>query len=957
MGANGRDDDGRDDSWPWNDKWLKSIKDEHDKFFTELKNEGWRLEKELGNDDNTSTSPFTAFKKFVDSSFQGFTDGFKNFPSNIAELRAKMQREQERLHEEELDISRRWTGSEDTPDHIQLELLRSTEQERREAFDATTSILAEAQRRNAHVPKAKIAALFNDPESMLGYLDRLASPMLALGGAWYYMPETGDRLPTADSWRWLAPQPRWLSVDWFKRSPYSPIRLEAHPDLGLEGEKWRAAFEDLMDASLDKPMESRERVGMRALHGKPQSTYHGPGLEWLLSLQCRGILPPLLPRAHNDVDSKSMLQSSTPGSIIDTIRQHKQDLSLNSEQAKRWHTSLYQDISDLMSEIATKSTSDTVAEPIEGLPPLEGVAPYRIQPATEQDLYDSPHIWSSIALPDESQSTPSQTKVFADEETRKFKWETEKYEALTHALKDGDIDAATDVLNDWYDVRGEIDWFVEDQINRLADLNQAITQSKLPFDHPQKQEAYRFLDELTRTDVEKFKQHEQELDLLRRLSDDGERSEEEEKEFIDRLEQERVNLDRMVGEKVEEQPVVQQKPEVLSALTTTETTRLPDGTITTKVVLRKRFADGREETSESVHTAKEDLEQQHQSEDGKTKKKGWFWQPNTVIGIMEHYQSVDSQSFDTFEDLSNMYTSLPSRKLELQNTKMSTITMDPGCKDHISNQCERFERFSKIGGTTYQTALPARSADAVRQTVAEIDKIMLEAERAIQGRMSRLRREVDQFRSDVAEHSSIHWYRNISDLTAYESSEFHQILSNMRIHDFDDFAKYLKETLPAAAKQVRPDHESFSWHFLNKIKTLLDLVLGSASHPVSFSLLATIKAKVFVLDRPRIPPRRLAPRLASVDTELLRMMDMHSNMDDRDKYWDFASSWRLLVTSWEDMASDAGSLLRVLDPIRKKAEAEIRRRTALAVSRKLPQELADLVLEHAMAVEEVPLEA
>jgi hypothetical protein len=63
------------------------------------------------------------------------------------------------------------------------------------------------------------------------------------------------------------------------------------------------------------------------------------------------------------------------------------------------------------------------------------------------------------------------------------------------------------------------------------------------------------------------------------------------------------------------------KPNVLSTLTTTETIRLPDGTVTTKVVLRQRFADGREETSERSHTSR-DMSEVCEEE---ASKKGWFW--------------------------------------------------------------------------------------------------------------------------------------------------------------------------------------------------------------------------------------------------------------------------------------------------------------------------------------------
>lgn len=184
------------------------------------------------------------------------------------------------------------------------------------------------------------------------------------------------------------------------------------------------------------------------------------------------------------------------------------------------------------------------------------------------------------------------------------------------------------------------------------------------------------------------------------------------------------------------------------------------------------------------------------------------------------------------------------------------------------------------------------------------------------------------------------------------------MLSSMRIRDFDDFANYLKETLPAAAVKYRPDYERNHGHsFIAKVESLLDITLRSANHPMALSLLAIIKAKVFVLDRPRVPFRSLAKGLGKIDAEMLRMLDIHSDLDDRDEYWDFASSWRLLVSSWEEMASDPGPLLQVLEPIRKKAEREIRHGTDIAVNKSLPQELADLVFEHAMAVEEVPFEA
>ena len=84
-----------------------------------------------------------------------------------------------------------------------------------------------------------------------------------------------------------AQAPKWLSVDWFRRSPYSPVRLEANPQLQRSGVDWREAFEDLMCAALDKP------TGPKAPKWKADT-----GFAWLTSLQRRGILPPQLPRLY-----------------------------------------------------------------------------------------------------------------------------------------------------------------------------------------------------------------------------------------------------------------------------------------------------------------------------------------------------------------------------------------------------------------------------------------------------------------------------------------------------------------------------------------------------------------------------------------------------------------------------------------------------------------------------------
>ena len=80
------------------------------------------------------------------------------------------------------------------------------------------------------------------------------------------------------------------------------------------------------------------------------------------------------------------------------------------------------------------------------------------------------------------------------------------------------------------------------------------------------------------------------------------------------------------------------KPSLISTLTTTERTTLPDGSVHTKMVLKKRFADGREENTETTHTTKDrrptvvsekaDILKNGKADEAekpKQKTKGWFW--------------------------------------------------------------------------------------------------------------------------------------------------------------------------------------------------------------------------------------------------------------------------------------------------------------------------------------------
>jgi len=75
---------------------------------------------------------------------------------------------------------------------------------------------------------------------------------------------------------------------------------------------------------------------------------------------------------------------------------------------------------------------------------------------------------------------------------------------------------------------------------------------------------------------------------------------------------------------------------ILSTLSTTERTTLSDGSVTTKVTLKKRFSDGREESTETLstnHAAMDStsptpvsaVSNASSGRDQQDQKKGWFW--------------------------------------------------------------------------------------------------------------------------------------------------------------------------------------------------------------------------------------------------------------------------------------------------------------------------------------------
>ncbi|KAF2483308.1 hypothetical protein BDY17DRAFT_297192 [Neohortaea acidophila] len=580
-----------DDSHPSDlDKWLNAQRGEIDQLRRQFQDS---LDKELrswrGDDNDTPSSskgPFERFKSFVDSNVSTFSEGFKNFPSNIAELKERMQQEREARRQEEADVWRRWTGSNDSPDHIRLQVERANAEERKAVEADTRLLLRTAYERNRNVPPEKIAALYKDSNWDFGALDAFTTPMLSMGGACYYKTETVDNLPSTARWGWPSPKPQWLSVDWFKRSPYSPVRLEADP---LAGEKWRAAFEDLLCATLDKPMMSGERVGQRSPYGKPQSTYYGPGLDWMLSLQCRGILPPQLPNLYKSVslfDGFDVLNRPRTREFM-----HDMDQVTAGDKLARMYPLVQRDVQLLMDEVAIKSCPETQAEPLKILQ-----SPWRV-PDTEQDLYDEmPPYTDLVPMP----AASNYTSPFVGYDDAKTDVGPRAI-ALRDAITANDLDAASNMLKQHVDENGQVEDLVYEAISSaqtdslawMQALDQAVVRSGITDRDPRWQRQ------------------------MEKLSSPADEMWESRPPMATPISQ---------GERKE-------KPDILSQLTTTHTTRMPDGTVITKVVLKQRFADGSEETQESVQESREQarpskpLEEKAagQQQQEPVRKKGWFW--------------------------------------------------------------------------------------------------------------------------------------------------------------------------------------------------------------------------------------------------------------------------------------------------------------------------------------------
>ncbi|KXT16976.1 hypothetical protein AC579_7403 [Pseudocercospora musae] len=691
--ASSSSDNDKNDPWSWSEKQFQNLKSEHDRFFQHLKQKIKRVEKQSDIDDTREAqNPFAAFKRFVDANIESLSSSFN--------VKSGWKKEMERREAEELDISYRWTGSLEHPDDIERDMAKLTEYDRAAALESLDWILTAAEERNLTVPQHKKDALWHDPDSQWGYLDLLG-----------FQAEGRDSV-TGKILESLGTQPRWLSVDWFKRSSYSPVRLEAYSELNGSGHRWRAAFEDLLCASLDKPMRSdgdalSHPVGMRTPFGRPQSIYHGPGLDWMLSLLCRGILPGFYPRAFN----------GSIGSVTRYSLHANQGIPfLFPHECANWQIrgklpsdpGAAQDMADLLKSIATRATSDRATSDRKVASALE-----KAGITVEQDLYDALHAridaneHYTLAREDvpvaQTQTVPGRSgsdlgmvegedgrgNAFACAATaeevedlmaarRQISEATDRWvptgdreldswdaqDLLRDALDLEDAETATKLINTWQSKYGDVEqmlglWLVYNFKNgRIIDgedrlrgpLAEALRQSDLPNNDALKQCAF-----LERLDHESLEDRRKRRELYQRVYEllpgiplgnfdfgafmpisklgDYVESLEQQLQSLQLSDKAATTADNVSAGKEKEATSAPlktdtplKKPDILSALTTTLTTRLPDGTVTTKVVLKQRFTDGREETTESLHTTNENVEQQQQhGQEEQPKKKGWFW--------------------------------------------------------------------------------------------------------------------------------------------------------------------------------------------------------------------------------------------------------------------------------------------------------------------------------------------
>jgi hypothetical protein len=640
-----------------------------------------------GNDRSaTSTdtfSPLIAFKRFVDDQFAAITE----FPSNVTELK-RHSRELDAAYETQRQAQSRWTGSGGYHYADFQHMSRMCEPEGPgEAENLARMLILEAELKNQDVPTGKVIALFEDRDFNPKHVIEANSPW-----PFYYSASSKEAqegyLPS-DALSHLTPasSTHWLSVNWFKHSPYSPVNLEADTMLSQYDTKWRNSFEDLLEASLDKPMTSRDRKGGRPF-GETISAWRAPGLDWMLSLQCRGILPPQLPSMYSQY--RISRDYSTPSSQRKFSFQESGRADVNELVYEVGATTMPYRV-----KIATSKDQYRRAMNEAELEPEERICPrhadnqssedYAYETSLAERYYRDQMSGSSEANPSPNRCPDELGRAVgqaAREASETELTELDLYQQQLELLEE------QNAMNLWERRRDEeaarqqslVDEYRQ-QLKLLEEQNSrrramvATGYEDIEIDQAARQQAARAFADEENGLGEDFGFEGQPLRTLRDSGAmawyNGPRSE----DFIawarkrvddmqkqnDDFEDEQYALWNRVDELAENQRALVERldarereqksrtfeqedhvadrslplplaadsnrPQVLSTLTTTHTTRLPDGSVKTTVVLKRRFADGGEETQESTQTSFDESAGAGNvvGQEPAKERKSWFW--------------------------------------------------------------------------------------------------------------------------------------------------------------------------------------------------------------------------------------------------------------------------------------------------------------------------------------------
>ncbi|KAF2153420.1 hypothetical protein K461DRAFT_140251 [Myriangium duriaei CBS 260.36] len=404
------------------------------------------------SNDDDDDNPFIAFRRAVDDHFRILATGLSTIPSILHDLQARGESDPTPSSSDSRWTHDSFAARAEQPlaflsQHFEPPTSHDATPPSDEALSATRVLLLQSRTAcaNAGVHPSSIMRLYRDADS--------SHPFAA------------------------SSEHAWLSVRWFRHSPYSPGQLETHPQLHQQGSMWRAAFEDLLSTSTGRAPSAHDAwTGAHPDQGLYAAWAQTPR-DWMLGLQCRGVLPPQLPGLYRLGCTRQM--DGVFGRLM------------SGRGVGPWGEAARRDFVELAREVGTVD-------------------------------------------PDEQPRTQLSQKQ--QEQEQEHETELDAYEHFLGKASSG----------------------------------------------PHKQ-----------------------ADVPARAP-------------------ERTPEDRTPP------PVAQIETQIVSTLSTTERTTLPDGTVTTKVVLRKRFADGREESTESVSTTMGQQEGDGRVADKEEakkeqKKKGWFW--------------------------------------------------------------------------------------------------------------------------------------------------------------------------------------------------------------------------------------------------------------------------------------------------------------------------------------------